>query len=196
VAAILVYLFISLLAWRQGYRLSLAGVAGLIVAIGITADSFIVYFERVRDELRDGRSLGAAVDQGWKRAIRTILVSGGVSLLAAVVLYTLTVGNVRGFAFTLGLTTLVDLGVAMIFTHPILQLLAKTKFFSSGHPWSGFDSKALGVVNYVGRGQFRTSSTLAAGKVAKASKEANKRQTIAERKAAQANAANKAGENN
>jgi len=196
VAAVLVYLFIALLAWRQGYRLSLAGVAGLIVAIGITADSFIVYFERVRDELRDGRSLGAAVDQGWKRAIRTILVSGGVSLLAAVVLYTLTVGNVRGFAFTLGLTTLVDLGVAMIFTHPILQLLAKTKFFSSGHPWSGFDSKALGVVNYVGRGQFRTSSTLAAGKVAKASKEANKRQTIAERKAAQANAANKAGENN
>ncbi|WP_296631784.1 protein translocase subunit SecD [Rhodoluna sp.] len=196
VAAILVYLFISLLAWRQGYRLSLAGVAGLIVAIGITADSFIVYFERVRDEIRDGRTLGAAVDQGWKRAIRTILVSGGVSLLAAVVLYALTVGNVRGFAFTLGLTTLVDLGVAMIFTHPILQLLAKTRFFSSGHPWSGFDSKALGAAGYVGRGQFRTSASLSAAKVAKASKEANKRQTIAERKAAQANSANKAGENN
>ena len=196
VAAILVYLFISLLAWRQGYRLSLAGVAGLIVAIGITADSFIVYFERVRDEIRDGRTLSAAVDQGWKRAIRTILVSGGVSLLAAVVLYALTVGNVRGFAFTLGLTTLVDLGVAMIFTHPILQLLAKTRFFSSGHPWSGFDSKALGAAGYVGRGQFRTSANLSATKVAKASKEANKRQTIAERKAAQANSANKAGENN
>ena len=123
VAAILVYLVITILSWRQGYRLSLAGVAGLIVSIGITADSFIVYFERVRDELRDGRSVSAAVEQGWKRAIRTIIVSGSVSLLAAVVLYLLTVGNVRGFAFTLGLTTLIDLGVAMIFTHPILQLL-------------------------------------------------------------------------
>lgn len=188
VAAILVYLVITLLSWRQGYRLSLAGVAGLIVAIGITADSFIVYFERVRDELRDGRSLGAAVEHGWNRALRTIIVSGSVSLLAAVVLYLLTVGNVRGFAFTLGLTTLIDLGVAMIFTHPILQLLAKTTFFSSGHRWSGFDSKALGVSHYVGRGQFRTAKNISATKAAQASKEAAKRQTIAERKAA--------GENN
>lgn len=189
VAAILVYLIITILSWRQGYRLSLAGVAGLIVAIGITADSFIVYFERVRDELRDGRSVGAAVEQGWKRAFRTIIVSGSVSLLAAVVLYLLTVGNVRGFAFTLGLTTLVDLGVAMIFTHPILQLLAKINFFSSGHPWSGFDSKALGATGYVGRGQFRTAKSVPATKAAQASKEAAKRQTIAERKAAQNNSA-------
>ncbi|MEY4493975.1 MAG: hypothetical protein RL570_90 [Actinomycetota bacterium] len=189
VAAILVYLIITILSWRQGYRLSLAGVAGLIVAIGITADSFIVYFERVRDELRDGRSVGAAVEQGWKRAFRTIIVSGSVSLLAAVVLYLLTVGNVRGFAFTLGLTTLVDLGVAMIFTHPILQLLAKVNFFSSGHPWSGFDSKALGATGYVGRGQFRTAKSVPATKAAQASKEAAKRQTIAERKAAQNNSA-------
>jgi preprotein translocase subunit SecD len=189
VAAILVYLIITILSWRQGYRLSLAGVAGLIVAIGITTDSFIVYFERVRDELRDGRSVGAAVEQGWKRAFRTIIVSGSVSLLAAVVLYLLTVGNVRGFAFTLGLTTLVDLGVAMIFTHPILQLLAKVNFFSSGHPWSGFDSKALGATGYVGRGQFRTAKSVPATKAAQASKEAAKRQTIAERKAAQNNSA-------
>jgi preprotein translocase subunit SecD len=194
VAALLVYLIITLLSWRQGYRLSLAGVAGLIVAIGITADSFIVYFERVRDELRDGRSLGAAVEQGWNRAFRTIIVSGSVSLLAAVVLYLLTVGNVRGFAFTLGLTTLVDLGVAMIFTHPILQLLAKVNFFSSGHPWSGFDAKNLGVSNYVGRGQFRTAKSVPATKAAQASKEAAKRQTIAERKAAENSA--KAGESN
>lgn len=194
VAAILVYLVITLLSWRQGYRLSLAGVAGLIVAIGITADSFIVYFERVRDELRDGRSLGAAVEQGWNRAFRTIIVSGSVSLLAAVVLYLLTVGNVRGFAFTLGLTTLIDLGVAMIFTHPILQLLAKVSFFSSGHPWSGFDAKNLGVTSYVGRGQFRTAKNVPATKAAQASKEAAKRQTIAERKAAENSA--KAGENN
>lgn len=194
VAAILVYLVITLLSWRQGYRLSLAGVAGLIVAIGITADSFIVYFERVRDELRDGRSLGAAVEQGWNRAFRTIIVSGSVSLLAAVVLYLLTVGNVRGFAFTLGLTTLIDLGVAMIFTHPILQLLAKVSFFSSGHPWSGFDAKNLGVTSYVGRGQFRTAKNVPATKASQASKEAAKRQTIAERKAAENSA--KAGENN
>jgi preprotein translocase subunit SecD len=194
VAAILVYLIITILSWRQGYRLSLAGVAGLIVAIGITADSFIVYFERVRDELRDGRSVSAAVEQGWKRAIRTIIVSGSVSLLAAVVLYLLTVGNVRGFAFTLGLTTLVDLGVAMIFTHPILQLLAKVNFFSSGHPWSGFDSKALGANSYIGRGQFRTAKKVPATKAAQASKEASKRQTIAERKAAEKSAS--AGENN
>lgn len=194
VAAILVYLVITILSWRQGYRLSLAGVAGLIVAIGITADSFIVYFERVRDELRDGRSVGAAVEQGWKRAFRTIIVSGSVSLLAAVVLYLLTVGNVRGFAFTLGLTTLIDLGVAMIFTHPLLQLLAKVNFFSSGHPWSGFDARTLSATSYIGRGQFRTAKNVPATKAAQASKEAAKRQTIAERKAAEKSAS--AGENN
>ena len=185
VAAVLTYLVVAFLSWRQGYHLSLAGVAGLIVAIGITADSFIVYFERVRDELRDGRNLGSAVESAWKRALRTILVSDGVSLLAAVVLFSLTVGNVRGFAFTLGLTTLIDLAVVMLFTHPMLQLLAKTKFFSSGHPWSGFNSKALGVTSYVGRGAFRVSGSVPAGKAAKASKEANKRQTLAERKAAE-----------
>lgn len=185
IAAIITYLMIALLSWRQGYHLSLSGVAGLIVAIGITADSFIVYFERVRDELRDGRTLGASVESGWKRAIRTILVSDGVSLLAAIVLYALTVGNVRGFAFTLGLTTLIDLAVVILFTHPMLELLAKTKFFSSGHPWSGFDSKALGATSYVGRGAFRVSAAVPAGKAAKASKEANTRQTLAERKAAE-----------
>ena len=185
VAAVLTYLVVAFLSWRQGYHLSLAGVAGLIVAIGITADSFIVYFERVRDELRDGRNLGSAVESAWKRALRTILVSDGVSLLAAVVLFSLTVGNVRGFAFTLGLTTLIDLAVVMLFTHPMLQLLAKTKFFSSGHPWSGFNAKALGLTSYVGRGAFRVSGSVPAGKAAKASKEANKRQTLAERKAAE-----------
>jgi preprotein translocase subunit SecD len=197
VAAVVTYLVVALLSWRQGYHLSLSGVAGLIVAIGITADSFIVYFERVRDELRDGRNLGAAVETGWKRALRTILVSDGVSLLAAVVLYSLTVGNVRGFAFTLGLTTLIDLAVVILFTHPMLELLAKTKFFSSGHPWSGFDSKALGASSYVGRGAFRVSGTVPAGKAAKASKEAAKRQTLAERKAAENLAADsKSGKSN
>lgn len=187
VAAVLTYLLIALLSWRQGYRLSLSGVAGLIVAIGITADSFIVYFERVRDELRDGRSLSTAVDAAWSRAIRTILVSDAVSLLAAVVLFSLTVGSVKGFAFTLGLTTLVDLAVVVLFTHPILQVLAQRKFFSSGHKWSGFDSKAIGGAMYLGRGKFSVSDRVSEAKRGKASREAEKRQTIAERKLAEAN---------
>lgn len=195
VAAIVVYLFIAVLSWRQGYRLSLAGVTGLIVAIGITVDSFIVYFERVRDEIREGRSLEVAVENAWKRALRTILASDAVSFTAAATLFLLTVGNVRGFAFTLGLTTIVDLIVVLLFTHPMLQLLARTKFFSSGHPWSGFDSKALKASGYAGRGKFRVSEGLASGKALKASKEATKRQTIAERKAEMAIAeAKKTGE--
>ena len=184
VAAVLTYLVISILSWRQGYRLSLSGVAGLIVAIGITADSFIVYFERVRDELRDGRTLSAAVESGWKRAVRTILVSDGVSLLAAVVLFALTVGSVKGFAFTLGLTTLIDLAVVALFTHPMLQVLAQLRFFSSGNKWSGFDAKALGGQVYKGRGKFAVAETVSEAKRGMASKEAAKRQTIAERKAA------------
>ncbi|MDE2408731.1 MAG: protein translocase subunit SecD [Actinomycetales bacterium] len=185
VAALLTYIMVSLLSWRQGYRLSLAGVTGLIVSIGITADSFIIYFERVRDELRDGRSLSAAVDGGWKRAIRTILVSDGISFLAATVLYLLTVGNVRGFAYTLGLTTIIDVLVVVLFTHPMLQILATREFFSSGSKWSGFDVNTMKDIAYVGRGQFRVSENLGAGKAAKASKEATKRQTIAERKSAE-----------
>jgi preprotein translocase subunit SecD len=117
IAGTTTYGIILALSWLQGYRLSLAGVAGLIVAIGITADSFIVYFERIKDELRDGRTLAAAVDQGWARARRTILASDTVNFLAAIVLYFLAVGGVRGFAFTLGLTTLIDLLVVFTFTH-------------------------------------------------------------------------------
>jgi preprotein translocase subunit SecD len=183
VAAILVYLFIAFLSWRQGYRLSLAGVAGLIVAIGITADSFIVYFERIRDELREGKSLEVAVEAGWKRALRTILVSDAVSFTAAVVLYLLTSSSVRGFAFTLGLTTLIDLLVVTLFTHPMVQLLARNQFFASGHKWSGFDLTAQRA-SYRGRGEFKVGKTVPGTKAAKVSKEAQKRQTIAERKAA------------
>jgi preprotein translocase subunit SecD len=183
VAAALTYLAITLLSWRMDYRLSLAGVAGLIVAIGITADSFIVYFERVRDELRDGRPLSIAVSSGWKRAWRTILVSDVVSLLAAGTLYFLTVGNVRGFAFTLGLTTIIDLIVVVLFTVPMLSLLSNLKFFASGNSWSGFDIKSASGERYVGRGSFRSvDETVARNK--RSSGEATKRQTIAERKAA------------
>ena len=182
VAAILVYLVILYLAWRQGYRLSLAGVAGLIVAIGITSDSFIVYFERIRDEIRDGRALEVAVEAGWKRAFRTILISDAVTLTAAVVLFWLTASSVRGFAFTLGLVTLIDLVIVLLFTHPMVQLLARTKFFRSGGPWSGFEVGKV-AASYVGRGQFRVSEGLAHGKAEKVEKESSRRKTIAERKA-------------
>ena len=182
VAGILVYLVILYLAWRQGYRLSLAGVAGLIVAIGITSDSFIVYFERIRDEIRDGRTLENAVEAGWKRAFRTILISDAVTLTAAIVLFWLTASSVRGFAFTLGLVTLIDLIIVLLFTHPMVQLLARTNFFRSGGPWSGFEVGKV-AASYVGRGQFRVSEGLAKSKVQKVGKEAQKRQTIAERKA-------------
>jgi len=185
VAGVLTWLTISLLSWHYDYRLSLAGVAGLIVAIGFTADSFIVYFERIRDELRDGRSLEGAVEAGWGRARRTIYASKATNLLAAVVLYVLTAANVRGFAFTLGLTTIIDVIVVLLFTHPTLQLLARTRFFSSGHPLSGLDPQALGAV-YRGAAKFRTpTATVGAGTAARSSKEAARRQTIAERKAAE-----------
>jgi len=155
IAAVVTYGVISVLSWTIGYRLSLAGVAGLIVAIGITADSFIVYFERIRDELRDGRTLNSAVEKGWQRARRTILASDAVNFVAAIVLYYLAVGGVRGFAFTLGLTTLVDLVVVFLFTHPLMQLRARTKFFANGHPASGLDPRRLGVrtARYAGRGR-------------------------------------------
>lgn len=183
IAALITYLMITILSWREGYRLSLAGIAGLIVAIGFTADSFIVYFERVRDELRDGRPLVGAVEAGWKRAFRTILASKGVNLLAAIVLFILAVGSVKGFAYTLGLTTIIDVVIVILFTHPMLQLLAQTKFFSSGNPWSGLDPNALGAV-YRGRAEFRKPTALPAKKAASSAKEAQRRQTIAERKAA------------
>ncbi|MDO8107817.1 protein translocase subunit SecD [Isoptericola sp. b441] len=179
VAAGATYALIGLLSWTQGYRLSLPGVAGLIVAIGITADSFIVYFERVRDELRDGRTLPAAVSQGWSRAKRTILASDTVNFLAALVLYFLAVGGVRGFAFTLGLTTIVDLAVVFMLTHPVLALLAKTRFFAEGHRFSGLDPSALGArTRYVGRGRVVGPDEPAEGG------EPERRLTIAERRAA------------
>lgn len=145
VAGVLTYLLLLFVTWRYGYRLSLAGVAGLIVGIGMTADSFIVYFERVRDELRSGRKLTSAVEIGWDRAKRTIFASKAVNMLAAVILYILAVGSVRGFAFTLGLTVIVDVILVILFTHPMLQVLARTHFFGHGHPWSGMDPRQLGV---------------------------------------------------
>ncbi|WP_072313614.1 protein translocase subunit SecD [Agrococcus sp. Marseille-P2731] len=183
VAAILSYLVVTFLSSTEGYRLSLAGIAGLVISIGITADSFIVYFERIRDELREGKHLSSALETGWKRAFRTILISDAVSFLAAVILFLLSVGNVRGFAYTLGITTFIDIIVVALFTHPLLRILSRTRFFSSGHRLSGLDPQALGAV-YRGRAKFRTPTL--EGKGATSAKEAQRRQTIAERKSAAA----------
>lgn len=188
IAGVLTYLLLTFFSWRQGYRLSLAGVAGIIVAVGFTADSFIVYFERIRDALRDGFTIERAVENGWARAFRTVLASDGVNFLAAVILFILAVGNVKGFAFTLGLTTLVDVLVVALFTHPMMTLLARTRFYQNGNKFSGLDPRQLGAV-YRGRAQFRepvVASKGAGKKVARSQKEAERRQTIAERKAAEA----------
>ena len=167
VAGLLTYLAITILGWSHNYRLDMAGVTGLIVAIGFTADSFIVYFERIRDELRDGRSLAAAVETGWNRAKRTILIADGVNFLAAAVLYALASSSVRGFAFTLGLTTLIDLLVVFWFTHPVVSLLARRPFFRDGHAWSGLDPRRLTLSSakprYAGRGRFTHPTPAAAG---------------------------------
>ncbi|GAA3775916.1 protein translocase subunit SecD [Streptomyces phyllanthi] len=145
ISAVMTYVIMSLLGPAIGFALNLPAVCGAIVAIGITADSFIVYFERVRDEIREGRSLRPAVERAWPRARRTILVSDFVSFLAAAVLFVVTVGKVQGFAFTLGLTTVLDVVVVFFFTKPLLTLLARRKFFANGHSWSGLDPKRLGA---------------------------------------------------
>jgi preprotein translocase subunit SecD len=144
-AALLAYLSVVLLSKYQNFTMSLSAIAGLVVAIGITADSFIVYFERLRDEVRDGKALRPAVEAGWKRARRTILVSDTVSFLAAVLLYHFATSDVQGFAYTLGLTTIIDVVVVFLFTKPMVTLLAGTKFFSSGNKWSGLDPERLGA---------------------------------------------------
>jgi preprotein translocase subunit SecD len=157
IAGVVTYLCVVLLGKFIDFRLSLAGIAGLIVAIGITADSFVVYFERLRDEVREGRSLRTAVERGWERARRTVLVADAVSFLAALVLYIVSIGTVRGFAFTLGLTTLIDVAVVFMFTKPMVTGLSRMSFFSRGHPLSGLDPRRLGAKSTASRG---TGTTL------------------------------------
>jgi preprotein translocase subunit SecD len=154
IASILVFEAVILLGKYQGLALELSGVAGLIVAIGITADSFVVFFERLRDEVRDGRTLRTAVERGWKRARRTILVADAVSFLAAALLWYFSIGEVKGFAFTLGLTTVIDVIVVFLFTKPMITLLARTKFYGQGHRLSGLDPARLGA-----RAPWRSSRT-------------------------------------
>jgi preprotein translocase subunit SecD len=147
VAAIITYASVVALGKQIGFTLTLAGIAGAIVAVGITADSFIVYFERIRDEIREGKSLKTAVNSGWTRARRTILVADFVSLLAAVVLYVLSIGSVRGFAFTLGLTTLIDIFVALLFSRPMVLVFTRSKWFASGSPMTGLNAGRIGQIH-------------------------------------------------
>jgi preprotein translocase subunit SecD len=165
IAALLAYFSVVLLSKYQNFTMSLSAIAGLVVAIGITADSFIVYFERLRDEVRDGKALRPAVEAGWKRARRTILVSDTVSFLAAVLLYHFATSDVQGFAYTLGLTTIIDVVVVFLFTKPMVTLLAGTKFFSSGNKWSGLDPERLGAKTpwRSGRRTVRSTRTGASG---------------------------------
>jgi preprotein translocase subunit SecD len=145
VAGIMTYLLIVLLGQSVGFALSLPGLAGVIVAIGVTADSFVIFFERVRDEAREGRSLRNAVETGWDKAKRTVIVADMVSLLSAIVLFILAIGAVKGFAFTLGLTTLVDLIIIFFFTKPLVSLLVRTEFFGQGKRGSGLEAAHLGI---------------------------------------------------
>jgi len=150
----LTYALLCVLGKELGFALSLAGIAGFIVAVGITADSFVVFFERLKDEVKSGRSSRSAVDKAWVRARRTILSANTVSILAAAILYFVSVGNVRGFAFTLGLSTLLDVVVVFLFTRPVISLCSRFRWFSSsawtglfgpggGDPTSGGPRKAL-----------------------------------------------------
>jgi preprotein translocase subunit SecD len=159
IAGALALLAVMLLTKYQNFALELAGIAGLIVAIGITADSFVVFFERLRDEVREGKALRPAVEAGWKRARRTILVSDTVSFIAAVLLYYFSIGEVKGFAYTLGLTTIIDIVVVFLFTKPMVTILARTKFYGNGHPMSGLDPARLGA-----RSNWRSSVRRTQGK--------------------------------
>ncbi len=140
-SGLVVYAVLVLLGRWVGFTLDLAGIAGFIVAIGITADSFVIFFERMKDEVREGRSFRSAVPRAWVRARRTILSADAVSFLAAAVLYILAVGQVKGFAFTLGMSTVLDLLVVFLVTHPLVALASNNRVFSSP-AWSGLGSVA------------------------------------------------------
>ena len=144
-AAVLTYQIMVLLGEGLGFALNLPGIAGAIVAIGMTADSFIIFFERIRDEVREGRSLRTAIETGWIGSRKTILIADAVSLLSAIVLFALAIGSVKGFAFTLGLTTLIDIAIVFWFTKPLVTLLGRTKYFGEGRRFSGFEPDHMGA---------------------------------------------------
>jgi preprotein translocase subunit SecD len=145
IAGAITYAVVLAMSQAVNFTLTLPGIAGLIVAVGITADSFIVYFERIRDEMRSGKSMRVAVEAGWVRARATCLAADTVSLLAAVVLYIFSIGVVKGFAFALGISTVIDLVVFFWFTKPMVSYLATFRFFYSGHKWSGLSPDHVGT---------------------------------------------------
>ncbi|MBN9097747.1 MAG: protein translocase subunit SecD [Pseudonocardia sp.] len=151
----IVFAVLVLLGRWIGFTLDLAGVAGFIVAIGITADSFVIFFERLKDEMREGRSFRSAVPRGWVRARRTILSADAVSFLASAVLYILAVGQVKGFAFTLGLSTVLDLVVVFLVTHPLVALASNSRVFSSP------TLSGLGAVARIGADRKKAAATAA-----------------------------------
>ena len=157
VAAAVTYATVLVMSEAVGFTLTLPGIAGLIVAVGITADSFIVYFERIRDEMRDGKSMRVAVEAGWVRARATCLAADAVSLLAAVVLYIFAIGVVKGFAFALGISTIIDIVVFFFFTKPMVSWLARFPFFYNGHKLSGLDAENLGLDRLPGVRRTRTA---------------------------------------
>ncbi|MGH3445367.1 MAG: protein translocase subunit SecD, partial [Nocardioidaceae bacterium] len=144
-AGLVTYAVVLAMSVAVGFTLTLPGIAGFIVAVGITADSFIVYFERLRDEMREGKSMRVAVEAGWIRARSTCLAADGVSLLAAVVLYIFAIGVVKGFAFALGISTVIDLVVFFLFTKPMVTWLATFRFYSTGHKLSGLSPDHIGI---------------------------------------------------
>ena len=153
VAAAITYAVVLAMSQSIGFTLTLPGIAGLIVAVGITADSFIVYFERIRDEMRDGKSMRVAVETGWVQARRTCLAADAVSLLAAVVLYIFAIGVVKGFAFALGISTIIDVVVFFLFTKPMVSWLAK-------FPERAYSSGGAGVTMPISASAASTSSRL------------------------------------
>ncbi|MDR6911147.1 preprotein translocase subunit SecD [Rhodococcus fascians] len=162
-AGLVVYGILILLGRWISFTLDLAGIAGLIIGIGMTADSFVVFFERIKDEIREGRSFRSAVPRGWARARKTILSGNAVSFIAAAVLYVLAVGQVRGFAFTLGLTTILDVIVVVLVTWPLVNLASKSKF------WSKPSVNGLGAVQQIALERKRAANKAVAVKTGAAS---------------------------
>lgn len=153
VSAAVTFALVLLLAKTAGFTLTLPGIAGLIIGVGVIADSFVIFFERIRDEMREGRSMRVAVETGWKRARKTRVAANVVSLLSAAVLYIFATGVVKGFGFALGLSTLIDLAVLFWFTKPLVSYLARFRFFNGGGTLSGLSAGTLGIdrVNVEGR---------------------------------------------
>ncbi len=124
-AAMSIFTLISYLGSTIGLTLTLAGVTGLIVSVGVTVDSYVVYFEKLKDEVRTGRTVRSSVDRAFDKSFKTILAADLVSLIGAAVLYGLAIGSVRGFAFFLGVSVLLDLAISYFFMHPLVYLMAQ-----------------------------------------------------------------------